>query len=77
MVQSKDQKYARALTAYSRCLPVFRPSHIPSLSPRAVKDARMHKSCTTISHGPYLDDWSKVPAEIAEKYNTSPTYKGK
>ena len=36
----------------------------------------MHKSCTTISHGPYLDDWSKVPAEIAEKYNTSPTYEG-
>ena len=26
----------------------------------------MHKSCTTISHGPYLDDWSKVPAEIAD-----------
>ena len=26
------------------------------------------------SHGPYLDDWSKVPSEIAAKYNTSPTY---
>ena len=25
-------------------------------------------------HGPYLDDWSKVPPEIAAKYNTSPTY---
>ena len=29
------------------------------------------------SHGPYLDDWSKVPAEVASKYNTSPTYAGK
>uniref|UniRef100_A0A7S2BMH0 Uncharacterized protein n=1 Tax=Haptolina brevifila TaxID=156173 RepID=A0A7S2BMH0_9EUKA len=27
------------------------------------------------SHGPYLDDWSKVPDEIATKYNTSPSFK--
>ena len=26
------------------------------------------------AHGPYLDDWSKVPAEIATKYNTSPSF---
>ena len=26
----------------------------------------------TFSHGPYLDDWSKVPPEIAAKYNTAP-----
>lgn len=25
-------------------------------------------------HGPYLDDWSKVPEEVATKYNTSPSY---
>ena len=31
----------------------------------------------SFSHGPYLDDWSKVPAEIASKYNTSPTFAGK
>ena len=29
------------------------------------------------SHGPYLDDWSKVPSEIASKYNTSPSFAGK
>lgn len=28
----------------------------------------------TVSHGPYLDDWSKVPAEIASQYNTSPSF---
>ena len=26
-------------------------------------------------HGPYLDDWSKVPDEVATKYNTSPSFK--
>lgn len=41
------------------------------------KDYRTHKTTVTISHGPYLDDWSKVPAEIASQYNTSPTYKPK
>ena len=30
------------------------------------------KGANTISDGPYLDDWSKVPAEIAAKYNTAP-----
>lgn len=25
-------------------------------------------------HGPYLDDWSKVPDEVASKYNTSPSF---
>ena len=28
----------------------------------------------TVLHGPYLDDWSKVPAEIASQYNTSPSF---
>ena len=32
---------------------------------------------TTYAHGPYLDDWTKVPAEIASKYNTSPSYVAK
>ena len=31
----------------------------------------------SVAHGPYLDDWSKVPGEIAAKYNTSPSYSGK
>lgn len=25
-------------------------------------------------HGPYLDDWSQVPDEVAVKYNTSPKF---
>ena len=28
----------------------------------------------SVAHGPYLDDWSKVPTEIAAKYNTSPSF---
>ncbi len=34
------------------------------------------KGVMSFGHGPYLDDWSKVPAEVASKYNTSPSYAG-
>ena len=30
----------------------------------------------SFSHGPFLDDWSKVPEEVAKNYNTSPNYSG-
>ena len=44
------------------------------LCPPAVSDKDLYKlpGVQTFSHGPYLDDWSKVPDEIAMKYNTSP-----
>ena len=38
------------------------------------KEIHQLKGVQSWSHGPYLDDWSKVPAEIASQYNTSPTY---
>lgn len=38
------------------------------------KDIGQLKGVQSWSHGPYLDDWSKVPAEIASQYNTSPTF---
>lgn len=41
-----------------------------------IEDYHDGKGVFTVSHGPYLDDWSKVPAEIAAKYNTSPSYAG-
>ena len=37
-----------------------------------VDDYRDHPDVVTVQHGPYLDDWSKVPPEIASKYNTGP-----
>jgi len=39
----------------------------------SIKDYSKLPGVQTYSHGPYLDDWSKVPADIAAKYNTSPT----
>jgi hypothetical protein len=39
------------------------------------KDMSELPGVQTWSHGPYLDDWSKVPPEIAAKYNTSPSFK--
>ena len=35
-------------------------------------DPAKMKGVVTITDGPYLDDWSKVPPEIAAKYNTAP-----
>lgn len=44
-------------------------------SPSAdIKDIHSLKGVQSWSHGPYLDDWSKVPSDIAAKYNTSPTF---
>ena len=40
------------------------------------KDISKLKGVQSFSHGPYLDDWSKVPSEIAAQYNTSPTFQG-
>jgi len=44
----------------------------------AIKDKDIGSLPGVVSwhHGPYLDDWSKVPDEIAGKYNTSPTFAG-
>ena len=41
---------------------------------KMVKDEDIYKlpGVQTFAHGPYLDDWSKVPDEIAAKYNTCP-----
>ena len=30
------------------------------------------KGVVSFNDGPYVEDWSKVPAEIAAKYNTAP-----
>ena len=40
------------------------------------KDYRSLPGVHTFSLGPYIDDWSQVPPEIAKKYNTSPTWEG-
>ena len=40
----------------------------------AIKDITKVPGVQVFSHGPYLDDWSKVPADIAAKYNTSPSF---
>ena len=45
---------------------------IQDLRDGKISDYREHPDVVTISHGPYLDDWSKVPPEIAAKYNTGP-----
>ena len=47
-----------------------------TISKEGCKDEDIGKLPGVVSwhHGPYLDDWSKVPGEIAAKYNTSPTY---
>lgn len=46
-----------------------------SLFPAGIKDIHKLPGVQHFSHGPYLDDWSKVPADIAAKYNTSPSFK--
>ena len=53
-----------------RCLV---PDPRRSLARAGIKDYSKLPGAQTYSHGPYLDDWSKVPADIAAKYNTSPT----
>jgi len=53
-----------------RCLV---PDPRRSLARAGIKDYSKLPGVQTYSHGPYLDDWSKVPADIAAKYNTSPT----
>jgi hypothetical protein len=53
-----------------RCLV---PDPRRSLARAGIKDYSKLPGVQTYSHGPYLDDWSKVPADLAAKYNTSPT----
>ena len=53
-----------------RCLV---PDPRRSLARAGIKDYSKLPGAQTYSHGPYLDDWSKVPADLAAKYNTSPT----
>mmetsp|Transcript_27205 Transcript_27205/g.72023 ORF Transcript_27205/g.72023 Transcript_27205/m.72023 type:complete len:109 (+) Transcript_27205:48-374(+) len=35
-------------------------------------DISSFKGVVSFNDGPYVEDWSKVPAEIAAKYNTAP-----
>jgi hypothetical protein len=58
------------LLSLPRCLV---PDTRRSLARAGIKDYSKLPGVQTYSHGPYLDDWSKVPADIAAKYNTSPT----
>lgn len=61
---------AMLLSPPPRCLV---PDHRRSLAQAGIKDYSKLPGVQTYSHGPYLDDWSKVPADLAAKYNTSPT----
>ena len=69
---AKDTSAHRAmlLSPPPRCLV---PDPRRSLAQAGIKDYSKLPGVQTYSHGPYLDDWSKVPADLAAKYNTSPT----
>jgi len=60
----------------SRSATIVTPEGIEAQKNGEIEDARYHHTSVHYSHGPYLDDWSRVPAEVACKYNTSPTYSG-
>ena len=58
----------------SACL--VTPEAIEAQKAGEIEDARVHPSVVHFSHGPYIDDWSRVPEEVSTKYNTSPAYTG-
>jgi len=60
----------------SRSATLITPEAIEAQRSGEVSDARLHHTSIHFSHGPYMDDWSKVPPEVAAKYNTSPSYTG-
>ena len=54
-----------------RSPPIY--AHCAAAWPRAgTNDPLKMAGVVTITDGPYLDYWSKVPPEIAAKYNTAP-----
>ncbi|KAL1523321.1 hypothetical protein AB1Y20_018267 [Prymnesium parvum] len=75
----KDKTLQEEMEGWLACLGVGSRTarYIPKEAVQAqvdgkIADARMHSSVVTLQHGPYLDDWSKVPPDIAAKYNTGP-----
>jgi len=78
---SKDTPISETIDGLLGIMPVGarNVTYIPAdamdtISKGNVSDKELYKlpGVQTFSHGPYLDDWSKVPDEIAMKYNTAP-----
>jgi len=55
-----------------RTASIVTPECIQDIQDGKCDDYRTHASTVTISHGPYLDDWSRVPPEVAAKYGVGP-----
>jgi len=56
----------------ARTVTILPPEAVEEMAKDGENDPAKMKGVVTISDGPYLDDWSKVPPEIAAKYNTAP-----
>jgi len=55
-----------------RTASIVTPECIQDIQDGKCDDYRTHASTVTISHGPYLDDWSRVPPEVAARYGVGP-----
>jgi len=80
--KKKDKTLQEEIDGWIGCLPVgnrtasFIPANVSQdLNDGKITDYKDHPDVIHVAHGPYLDDWSKVPPEIAAKYNTGPPRK--